>query len=305
MNSRDAAYDYSSMFATATSTAGGDDDMRMDDTVSPPTSRSGDSRSRRRGKRVAEDDDDESPAISTTGAGRSHKRRRASNETEDRPESLAETTAPTSTVGRPKNKRTTLKRSSGGRDDSELADGAQSKDADSSDNQHGNTTPLLDGPPAGHGRPGRRPHGAGAKRKHLAKSDRVDSEEPPTPTLRRAPQGMEEMIRPARARIPQARSGLNEMRKRVGAILEYVGRLQADVTPTGTQTPSATPGICQPFICPRALGVAGTLLIVADDPEVIEKPDMENSPSVVIMEYLTKRCLDFEVKFGKYPGRYG
>ena len=60
-----------------------------------------------------------------------------------------------------------------------------------------------------------------------------------------------------------------------------------------------------PFICPRALGVAGTLLIVADDPEVIEKPDMENSPSVVIMEYLTKRCLDFEVKFGKYPGRYG
>jgi len=46
-------------------------------------------------------------------------------------------------------------------------------------------------------------------------------------------------------------------------------------------------------------------LTVVDDPEVIEKPDMENAPSVVIMEYLTKRCLDFEVKFGKYPGRYG
>jgi hypothetical protein len=49
----------------------------------------------------------------------------------------------------------------------------------------------------------------------------------------------------------------------------------------------------------------GALLTVVDDPEVIEKPDMDNAPSVVIMEYLTKRCLDFEVKFGKYPGRYG
>jgi hypothetical protein len=52
-------------------------------------------------------------------------------------------------------------------------------------------------------------------------------------------------------------------------------------------------------------GVPGRLLTVVDDPEVIEKPDMDNAPSVVIMEYLTKRCLDFEVKFGKYPGRYG
>ena len=47
------------------------------------------------------------------------------------------------------------------------------------------------------------------------------------------------------------------------------------------------------------------MLTVVDDPEVTEKPDMDNAPSVVIMEYLTKRCLDFEDKFGKYPGRYG
>jgi hypothetical protein len=39
--------------------------------------------------------------------------------------------------------------------------------------------------------------------------------------------------------------------------------------------------------------------------DVVEKPDLENAPSMVLMQYLTKRCLDFEVKFGKYPGRYG
>ena len=38
---------------------------------------------------------------------------------------------------------------------------------------------------------------------------------------------------------------------------------------------------------------------------VIEKPDLDSASSIVIMEYLTKRCLDFELKFGKYPGRYG
>jgi hypothetical protein len=267
MNSRDAAYDYSSMFATATSTTGGDDDTRMDDTGSPPTSRSGDSRSRRRGKRVAEDDDDESPTMSTTG--RTHKRRRASTETEDRPEIPAEAPpVPSShhhhhpTVGRPKKQRSTLKRVPIARDDSELADGGPAGKDDSSDNnnQHGNTTPLLDAPPAV-GRPGRKPNGAGGKRKNLAKSDRVDSEEPPTPTLRRAPQGVEEIFKPAKARIPQARSGLNEMRKRVGAILEYVGRLQADVIPpTGTQTPSVTPGTCfSPFILvPMSLREGGS-----------------------------------------------
>jgi hypothetical protein len=45
--------------------------------------------------------------------------------------------------------------------------------------------------------------------------------------------------------------------------------------------------------------------MVADDLEVIEKPDLDAAPSMVIMQYLAKRCLDFEVKFGKYPGRYG
>jgi hypothetical protein len=48
------------------------------------------------------------------------------------------------------------------------------------------------------------------------------------------------------------------------------------------------------------------VLIVVDDlTEGYEKPDLENSHSSVIMQYLTKRCLEFEVKFGKYPGRYG
>ena len=231
MNSRDAAYDYSTMFSTAISTGGVDEDAK-EESGSPPTSRSGDSRSRRRGKRVAEDDDDESPNHSTA---RSHKRRRASNDTEDRPDSLAD--AVSSASFKSKNKRTSVKRAS--RDDSEVVDGIQAKD-DSSDNQHGNTTPLLDAPPAGH-RQGKRPYGGAKRKNHLAKSERVDSEEPPTPTLRRAPQGLDDVIRPARARIPQARSGLNEMRKRVGAILEYVGRLQAEVAATAIQTPSGTP----------------------------------------------------------------
>lgn len=231
MNSRDAAYDYSAMFTTATSTAGGDEDVKIDESGSPPTSRSGDSRSRRRGKRAAEDEDDESPSLSTA---RGRKRRRASNDTEDRPDNLPE--AVSSATLKSKNKRTSVKRA--GRDDSDTVDGIQTKD-DSSDNQHSNTTPLLEAPPAG-SRHGKRPYGGAKRKNNLAKSERVDSEEPPTPTLRRAPQGLEDVIRPARARIPQARSGLNEMRKRVGAILEYVGRLQADVAATGSQTPSGT-----------------------------------------------------------------
>jgi len=45
--------------------------------------------------------------------------------------------------------------------------------------------------------------------------------------------------------------------------------------------------------------------MVVDDSEVYEKPDMESAPSQIIMQYITRRCLDFEAKFGKYPGRYG
>ena len=46
-------------------------------------------------------------------------------------------------------------------------------------------------------------------------------------------------------------------------------------------------------------------LTIVDDLTEFEKPDLDNAPSMIIMQYLTKRCLDFEVKFGKYPGRYG
>jgi PHD-finger len=81
-----------------------------------------------------------------------------------------------------------------------------------------------------------------AKRLKL-KPDRPQTEAddigPGTPTLRK-PDDLPP-AKPARARVPQARSGLTEMRKRVGAILEYVGRLQADVVPTGENTPSIGP----------------------------------------------------------------
>jgi hypothetical protein len=68
----------------------------------------------------------------------------------------------------------------------------------------------------------------------------VDSEEPLTPTLRK---GTGDEFRPARARVPQARSGLNEMRKRVGAILEFVGRLKGEGADgaEGAETPRETP----------------------------------------------------------------
>jgi hypothetical protein len=36
--------------------------------------------------------------------------------------------------------------------------------------------------------------------------------------------------------VPQARSGLNEMRKRVGAILEFVGRLKGESGESGEGT---------------------------------------------------------------------
>ena len=222
MNSRDAAYDYSSLFPAPTS-AMGDDDTKMEDVSSPPASRSGDSRSRRRGgKRLAgDDDDDDTPSIS-----RSQKRRRESNETEDQ----------TNDNNNHKSKRSSRRADSdGGKDDS------------SSDQQHqhqGSTTPiLLDAPPTL--RTNGKHRSNNSKRRPppptTAKSERIDSEEPPllTPTLRRP---LDDIIRPARARIPQARSGLNEMRKRVGAILEFVGRLQAEVTPEAS-SPRTCPSV--------------------------------------------------------------
>jgi len=285
MNSRDAAYTYTSLFPAASSV---DEDMKMDDATSPPASRSGESRSRRRRKRVAEDDDDDPPPSS--------KRRRESNNTDDH---IGDNHHPhqqplTASLLPRKPKSTTSKR---GRDvardirdavrdamrdvDSDINVDPQ-KDDSSSDHQN---TPI-DQPPRNKPRP------PPPKRKPKLplpgdRIDRIDSEEPPpTPTMRK------EEIRPARARIPQARSGLNEMRKRVGAIMEYVGRLQADI-PELPDTPS-NPLI--PFRYVSGVDVG------AD--EEMEKPDMENAPSGVIMQYLTKRCLDFEVKFGKYPGRY-
>lgn len=130
---------------------------------------------------------------------------------------------------------------------------------DSSSEQHnhhyqGSSTPLLEPAPqttssrnGKRGGPGAGGNNKGGARPRptTAKSERVESEEPPlTPTFRRS--AVDDVIRPARARVPQARSGMNEMRKRVGAILEYVGRLQADVAPaTGTSTPCTPPP--QPF----------------------------------------------------------
>ena len=46
-------------------------------------------------------------------------------------------------------------------------------------------------------------------------------------------------------------------------------------------------------------------LTIVDDSEGYEKPDMDNASSQIIMHYVTRRCLDFEARFGKYPGRYG
>jgi len=278
MNSRDAAYDYSSLFVGTA--PGTDEDSKMEDGVSPPASRSGDSRSRRRGKRLADDDDEDGPSSS-----RSSKRRRESNETEDQPDE------PPVSQSRSKSRKggTSTRRVKDM--DSDIVD-SNGKDDSSSENVHqGSATPLLDPPPAATNRNNGSKRLNGSKRSRSGKPDRVvDSEEPPTPTFRRA----DEPIRPARARVPQARSGLNEMRKRVGAILEYVGRLQAEVTPTETATPAPSMSL-----------LLNSLILVDDVTETIEKPDLDSAPSMIIMQYLTKRCLDFEVKFGKYPGRYG
>jgi len=279
MNSRDAAYDYASLFPHSNM----DEDTKMEDGVSPPASlRSGD-RSRRRGKRVADDDDEDLRS-------RSSKRRRESNETEEQQGDNID--APSSRNSYNNNK--SRKSNSNGRRtkdaDSDMLENP-GKDDSSSDHQHqGSATPLLDIPTSNNNNNrNNNKRSNGSKRSKSSKPDRiVDSEEPPTPTFRR-----EEPSRQARARVPQARSGLNEMRKRVGAILEYVGRLQTEAVPTESVTP--TPSMI--YFC-RAN-------VVDDTTDIIEKPDLDNAPSMVIMQYLTKRCLDFEVKFGKYPGRYG
>jgi len=234
MNSRDAAYDYSSLFPHGREGGTSVDDNdpagggRGDDT-SPPGSRAGDSvvsRRRRGGKRVADDDDDDTISLS-----RSSKRRRGSNETEDVMD-LLRTKKPSNNTSK--------------RKDTDSDNGKEDSSSEHHNNHQGSSTPLLDAPLQTISRNGKRggaPGGAGTNNKGgrprptTAKSERVDSEEPPlTPTFRR--NVLDDVIRPARARVPQARSGMNEMRKRVGAILEYVGRLQADVAPvTGTSTP--------------------------------------------------------------------
>jgi len=234
------------------------------DEGSPPPGRG---RSRR-GKRLAEDDEEE----------RGSKRRRESDNSENEP---------------------TKTRKKRGANDSD------SKNDESASELPGIATPLLEAPPRNGGKRG----GYGGKRRggHAgAKMERVDSEEPPmTPTtLRRFG---EEMMKPARARIPQARSGLNEMRKRVGAILEYVGRLQLEAQKEANANGSPTPwnGSGSP-IQTQEIVVTERQELTAD--EIVEgeyeKPDLETAPSMLIMQYLTKRCLEFEVKFGKYPGRY-
>ena len=294
MNSRDAAYDYSSLFPHGRdggTSVDDNDPTKMDDT-SPPGSRAGDSTSahrRRRGgggKRVADEDDED-----TVSLARSSKRRRGSNETEE----VMDTA--------PRGKKTSSKRK-----DTDSDNGREDSSSELHPHHHqGSATPLLDAPPAStSSRNGKRGGGpgngkGGRPRPITAKSERVDSEEPPlTPTFRR--NALDDVIRPARARVPQARSGMNEMRKRVGAILEYVGRLQADVAPaTGTSTPCTLPSL-HPLFC---FFIFSRGLTVVDDSEGYDKPDLENAPSQLIMQYVTRRCLDFEARFGKYPGRYG
>lgn len=243
MNSRDAAYDYSSLFPHGRdggTSVDDNDPTKMDDT-SPPGSRAGDSTSahrRRRGggvggKRVADEDDED-----TVSLARSLKRRRGSNETEE----VMDTA--------PRGKKTSSKRK-----DTDSDNGREDSSSEVHHHHQGSATPLLDAPPAStSSRNGKRGGGpgngkGGRPRPMIAKSERVDSEEPPlTPTFRR--NALDDVIRPARARVPQARSGMNEMRKRVGAILEYVGRLQADVAPaTGTSTPCTLLSPDTPLFC--------------------------------------------------------
>jgi len=292
MNSRDAAYDYSPFFPVASSV---DDDGKLDPEGSPPPSNGRHPGGRsRRGKRLVEDDDD--PDV-----GGQRKRRRESNETSD-PNELS------SKPPRRGGKR-------GGMTTTSTNDSDTGKPGDESSSEQpsggpGTVTPLLDAPPPpARGNGGKR-GGYGGRRRGpgnalSAKVDGGEPEDPPmTPTTIR--RWGEEIMKPARARIPQARSGLNEMRKRVGAILEFVGRLQAEAN--GSSTPnnnggSPLPGI--PALFNFSFFLFVVLIAVDDFVEVgYEKPDLDIAPSVIIMQYLTKRCLEFEVKFGKYPGRY-
>jgi hypothetical protein len=259
MNSRDAAYDYAILFHGPLSVTAGDEDNKMDGSMSPPASRSGDSRSRRRGgKRLADDDDEDLSPNSRS------KRRREGNEIEDQNDD-PQLSATNSSNSRSKFKRSSSKRpnATSSRDnDSDNVD--IGKDDSSSDHQHqGSTTPLLDTIPTSHpSRNGtKRSNNGNTKRRQPTgngKSDRVDSEEPPTtPTFRRV---TEEIVRPARARVPQARSGLNEMRKRVGAILEYVGRLQADIAPSASNSPNGSPCMTP---SPRLIGASVFWMLMA------------------------------------------
>jgi PHD-finger len=221
----------------------------------------------RRGKRLAEDEEEE----------RGNKRRRESDNSENEPSKA---------------------RKKRGTNDSD------SKNDESASELPGSTTPLLEAPPRNGGKRG----GHGGKRRggHPGgKMERVDSEEPPmTPTtLRRFG---EEMMKPARARIPQARSGLNEMRKRVGAILEYVGRLQLEAQKEANANGSPLPWNGGSPVQSLEPVPSEREEPASDDTGEgeYEKPDLDSAPSMLIMQYLTKRCVDFEVKFGKYPGRY-
>ena len=234
MNSRDAAYDYSSFFPVGSSV---DDDGRLDAEGSPPLStvRHPGGRSRR-GKRLVEDDED--PDV---GGGR--KRRRESNETSDPNES-------SSKPPRRGGKRGGMTTSTNDSDNGKPGDESSSEQPSGGP---GTITPLLDAPPPpARGNGGRR-GGYGGRRRGpgalSAKTDAGESEEPPlTPTTMR--RWGEEIMKPARARIPQARSGLNEMRKRVGAILEFVGRLQTEAN--GSSTPNDNGGSPMAGIPPRA-----------------------------------------------------
>jgi hypothetical protein len=315
MNSRDAAYDYSALFPAPQSqhpnSTSADEEMKLDDESPPPNNSTRQPGRSRRGQRVVEDDEDETPTNGTRGT----KRRRGSNDTSDPNE-------PSTKVARKSGKRGV---GSGGNISTNDSDNGKPGDESSSEQpgggRLGSMTPLLEpttatapvsGPPSGPRKRG----GYGGKRgrggqiaggaKMMMMMERMGSEEPGAPmtptTLRRF---ADEMMKPARARIPQARSGLNEMRKRVGAILEFVGRLQADAN--GSPTPTNNDGNGRSPARTSSLPFRGGLIGVADEfveGGEYEKPDLDNAPSVIIMQYLTKRCLEFEVKFGKYPGRY-
>lgn len=211
MNSRDSAYDYSGGLGISTLA---DDDK--DDEGSIHGSRT--SMSKRRGKRVTEDDDEDNSPTSSN-LSRSKRRRGSNDDTEDLQDPPMDPVIP-----RAKPKKSHKKQI---REDPSPSSPSLHPNPNPSD--RGSTTPLLD-PPVARPNKGGRPPGPGKRKSNLTKSERVDSEEPLTPTLRK---GTGDDFRPARARVPQARSGLNEMRKRVGAILEFVGRLRGESGESG------------------------------------------------------------------------